>query len=47
MFLVEIFHDAAINVCFGISISDQHAFNVHEFTVYGFICAGDFVSPVK
>jgi len=46
-FLVEIFHDAAINVCFGISISDQPAFNVYEFTVHGIICAGDFISPVK
>jgi len=34
MFLVAVFHDVAINVCFGISISDQHVFNVHEFTVY-------------
>jgi len=47
MFLVEIFHDAAINVCFGTFISDQHAFNVHEFTVHGVICAGNFISPVK
>jgi len=47
MLLVEIFHDAAISVCFGISICDQHAFNVHEFTVYGIVCAGDFISPVK
>jgi len=47
MFLVQIFHDVAINVCFGISISDQHAFNVQEFNVYGIICAGDFISPVK
>ena len=47
MFLVEIFHDAAINVCLGISNSDQHAFNVHEFTVCGIICADDFISPDK
>ena len=39
MFLVEIFHDAAINVWFGISISDQHAFNVHEFhCVWHYMC---------
>jgi len=31
MFLVEIFYDAAIKVCFGVSIVDQHAFHVHEF----------------
>ena len=37
MFLVEIFHDAKINICFGISISDQYAFNVHKFTMYGII----------
>jgi len=47
MFLVKIFHDEAIKVCFGISIFDQHAFNVHEFIVYGIICVGDFISPVK
>ena len=47
MFLVEIFHDAVINVRFGISIFYQHAFNVHEFTVYSIICAGNFISSVK
>ena len=46
MFLVEIFHDAAINVCFGISISDQHAFNVHEFTVYGIIVCDGYLSQL-
>ena len=45
MFLVEIFHGPAINVCFGISISDQHAFNVHEFTVYGIIMCWRFYKP--
>jgi len=38
MFLVEIFHDAAIKVCFGVSVFYQHAFNFHEFTVYGIMC---------
>jgi len=47
MILVEIFHNAAIKVCFGISIFDQHAFDVHEVIVYGSICADDFISPVK
>ena len=44
---IKIFHDVAIEVCFGVSIFDQHAFDVHEFIVYGIICAGDFISPVK
>jgi len=30
-----------------ISISDQHAFDVHELTVYRIICAGDFIGLVK
>ena len=47
MFLVEIFRDAATNVCFGVSVFCQHAFNFHEFIVYGIMCAGDFISSVK
>jgi len=47
MLLVEIFYDAAMKVCFEISIFDQYAFNVHEFIVYRIICAGDFISPAK
>ena len=47
MFLAEIFPDVAIQVCFGVSVSDQDIFNLHEFIVYGIICAGDFLSPVK
>jgi len=30
IFLVEMFHDAATKVCFGVSVFDQHAFNFHE-----------------
>jgi len=47
MFLVEIFHNAAIKVCVGVSIFEQHVFIFHEFIVYGIICAGDFISPIK
>jgi len=47
MFLVEVFHDAAIKVYFGVSVFDQHAFSFHEFIMYGITCAGGFISPVK
>jgi len=46
-FFLEILCDAAIKVYFGISFLNQHAFNFHEFIVYGIKCAGDFISPVK
>ena len=47
MFLAEIFHDAAIQVCFGVSVFDKHTFDFHEFIVFSIICAGDFLSSVK
>jgi len=47
MFLVEIFHDAAIKVCFGVFVFYQHAFHLYEFIVYGIKCTDDFMSLVK
>jgi len=35
MFRVKVFHDAAMKVCFGVSVFDQHTFNFHKVIVYG------------
>jgi len=34
MFLPVIFHDVAIQVCFGLSVFDKHTFDFHEFIAY-------------